>query len=112
MNKPTPRYEQTDFGLKVIYVSGTVSVVRASVCQNPVGEAAVISERLYALTNLLTGPSGAEAFDNILSHEQQSIFEILHSLAAETAALSVMARDLDCGFSRDHSDEDSSWGGE
>jgi hypothetical protein len=94
MNKQARRYEQSDFGLKVTY-AGATSIIKEACCQPPIEEAAIISERLYALTNLLTGEPGAEAFDNILRHEQQAIFDILHSLAAETAALIHMARGLD-----------------
>lgn len=98
MNKPTKRYEQSDFGLKVIYANGATSVINETRCQNPVGEAAIISSRLYALTNLLTGQTGAEAFNNLMPHDQQSIFDILHSLAAETAALCQIAQDIDCNL--------------
>lgn len=95
MNKPTKRYEQTDLGVRVIYQNGATSVAHENPGQNPVSEAAVISSRLYALINLLTGEPGAEAFEALFPHDQRAIFDVIHTLAAETAALSQMARDID-----------------
>jgi hypothetical protein len=89
-DKPARGYEQRDFGLHVVYKSGTVSVINEALCQSPIDSAALTSARLYALTNLLTG-NGWTAFDELMEQDQQCVLEVINDLAAQTAALTRLA---------------------
>lgn len=91
---PTHGYEQSDFGLRVVYQNGSTSVINEELCQTPLGSAAVASARLYALTNLLTG-TGWDAFDELHGNDQACVLELIHGLAAEAAALTRLAETIE-----------------